>query len=60
MAQDSAKATDGVKVDRRLASPEPENDHLMYLAEEISDAEQRVKDATSHLDQLKKQKRERS
>jgi hypothetical protein len=61
MAEDNVKATEGLKIDRRLSVPdEPERDHLEYLDEEIADAEQRVKDATAHRDELKKQKRERA
>jgi uncharacterized protein (DUF342 family) len=60
-ANDSAKAADGIRVDRRLAVPaDDQYDHLRYLEEEIADAEQRVKDATDHLQALKKQKQERS
>ena len=61
MAQDGAKASDGLAIDKRLsAAAEEDSDHLRYLDEEIADAEQRVKDATTHLDALKKQKKERS
>jgi hypothetical protein len=61
MAQDDVKATEGISVDRRQAvSDEPERDHLEYLDEELADAEQRVKDAQAHRDEIKKQKRERA
>ena len=61
MAEDKVKATEGLRIDRRLAAAdEPEVDHLTYLDEEIADAEQRLADAKQHLDQLKQQKRSRS
>lgn len=61
MAEDAVKATEGLKIDRRTAVPdEPERDHLEYLDEELADAEQRLQDAKNHLDELKKQKRERA
>ena len=61
MAKDSAEAVDGVRVDKRASVPEDDDiDNLIFLDEEIADAEQRVKDAQAHLDALKKTKKDRS
>lgn len=61
MAQDEVKAVEGLGIDRRSsAADEPEVDHLRYVDEELADAEQRVQDAITYRDELKKQKQERA
>jgi len=58
VANENAKATDGVQVDK---AGEDQADHLgPVVADELDAAEQRVKDAQAARDELKKQKRERS
>jgi septal ring factor EnvC (AmiA/AmiB activator) len=60
MAKDSAEASDSVRVDKQAAETDATPDHLTRLDDEIAEAEQRVDDATAHLEELKTQKRERS